>query len=92
MDGGKNTKLNLRNPKQLLDWILSESRNFLLVIIESSAVGIHTIAVDSRPSRRIILDSAKKYALKLCQESIILCGGDCDLSFVRSIRVIKSSV
>ena len=69
-------KVNTRNPLDQLKLILEECKNEILDIIESCIVGIHTVAVDARPNRRITVNSAKQYALILCEEYILLgCGG-----------------
>ena len=47
---GREHGLNLYDSTSAPHWILRKSENFVLVTIASLAVGLHTVAVDARPS------------------------------------------
>ena len=69
---------------QGLNWLLSQFDSVFVVTLESLGT-VHSIAVDTRPWRRIIVDSQECYALRLATGMLIYCGGGIG-THIRAIR------
>ena len=81
---GEERSLRRGGYRQSLGWIVSNSSGVFLVILESTDI-VHTVAVDSRPDRRVIVDSLERYALSLSVQNLQYCGGGPETQ-VRALR------
>ena len=69
-----------------LHWLVNNCRGVFVVILESRGC-IHTVAVDSRPLRRMIVDSSEPYGVSLSMRNLQICGGGTG-THIRAVRQV----
>ena len=69
------TEIWRSDPCCAMRWLVGEQSGVYLVILESQLGCVHTVAVDARPLRRIIVDTLEPYAMRLSVRALMLCGG-----------------
>ena len=64
--------------------LVRNRRDVFLVLLESQ-YSVHTVAVDTRPLLRIIVNSLEPYAVSLCVRNLKFCGGGLG-THIRAVR------